>query len=178
MAVSEREEEGELLREATEKGVSNVARYYYHETVYVAGERDDVQDNVQKELDISKATNYFLQSRKAEGSMLPPKPPGTDDATHKGRPTSDITNRKRSSRSINMTLPPKKCTCSSSPTKRDATHNRIRRRVIVRDYGTPIYKASSCAAKSQLLISRQSLSISWPLSDLYIVRALRFENLP
>jgi hypothetical protein len=145
----EREEEGELLREATEKGVTNVARYYYHETVYVAGERDDVRGNIRKKLDISKATNYFLQSRKAEGSMLPPKTPATDDATHKGRPTSDITNRKRSSRSINMTLPPKKRTCSSSPTKKEhtpSTHNRIRRRVIVRDYGTPIYKATSCAA--------------------------------
>ena len=28
----EREEEGELLREATEKGVMNVARYYHHES--------------------------------------------------------------------------------------------------------------------------------------------------
>ncbi|KAH6716220.1 hypothetical protein BKA61DRAFT_631655 [Leptodontidium sp. MPI-SDFR-AT-0119] len=27
----EREEEGELLREATNKGVVNIARYYYHE---------------------------------------------------------------------------------------------------------------------------------------------------
>jgi len=29
----EREEEGELLREATEKDVVNVARYFHHETV-------------------------------------------------------------------------------------------------------------------------------------------------
>ncbi|EGD95586.1 hypothetical protein TESG_03059 [Trichophyton tonsurans CBS 112818] len=29
----ERDEEGELLREATEKGVVNVARYFYHATV-------------------------------------------------------------------------------------------------------------------------------------------------
>lgn len=29
----EREEEGELLREATEKEVVNLARYYHHETV-------------------------------------------------------------------------------------------------------------------------------------------------
>ncbi|KAI9777130.1 MAG: hypothetical protein M1839_009086 [Geoglossum umbratile] len=38
----EREEEGELLRDATEKGVVNVARYYHHETVRVGGKDDDI----------------------------------------------------------------------------------------------------------------------------------------
>ena len=42
----EREEEGELLREATEKGVVNVARYYHHETVHVGGSEDDINGNV------------------------------------------------------------------------------------------------------------------------------------
>ncbi|KAL5398040.1 hypothetical protein PMIN03_012820 [Paraphaeosphaeria minitans] len=42
----ERDEEGELLREAAEKGVVNVARYYYHETVYVGGQEDDIRENV------------------------------------------------------------------------------------------------------------------------------------
>lgn len=32
----EREEEGKLLAEVTERGVVNVARYYYHETVQVS----------------------------------------------------------------------------------------------------------------------------------------------
>ncbi|KFZ02079.1 hypothetical protein V500_00447 [Pseudogymnoascus sp. VKM F-4518 (FW-2643)] len=144
----ERDEEGELLREATDKEVVNVARHYCHETVHVAGERDDVRGNVRRNLDISKATNYFVQRKKAEGSMLPPKPSGMD-SSRRGRSTADTINRKRSSSSLNAPLPPKKRTCSSSPTKREqtpSTHNRIRRRVIVRDYGTPIYKASSCVA--------------------------------
>ncbi|KAL1998637.1 hypothetical protein VTN02DRAFT_5865 [Thermoascus thermophilus] len=44
-------------------------------------------------------------------------------------------------------LPPSKRTCSSSWTKggRDL-QNRVHRRVIISDYGKPIYKASSCVA--------------------------------
>lgn len=38
----EPEEEGKLLAEATEKGVVNVAGYYYHETVQVGGKVDDI----------------------------------------------------------------------------------------------------------------------------------------
>lgn len=55
---SEREEEGELLREATDRGVINVARYYHHETVQVDGTNDDIQSNVRKSLDITAAENY------------------------------------------------------------------------------------------------------------------------
>lgn len=54
----EREEEGKLLCEAMEKEVINVARYYYHETVQVGGQNDDVGKNVRKGLHITKATNY------------------------------------------------------------------------------------------------------------------------
>ena len=39
-------EEGELLKEAAEKGVVNVARYYHHETVLVGGRADEIQDGV------------------------------------------------------------------------------------------------------------------------------------
>jgi hypothetical protein len=49
----EREEEGELLREATEKRVMNVARYYHHETVRVGGREDDVDENIRQGLDIT-----------------------------------------------------------------------------------------------------------------------------
>ena len=39
-------EEGVLLRDATEKGVVNVARYYHHETVCVSGKDGDINSNV------------------------------------------------------------------------------------------------------------------------------------
>jgi hypothetical protein len=51
----EREAEGNLLYEATEKEVVNVARYYHHETVGVGGYDYDIRGNVRKEVDITKA---------------------------------------------------------------------------------------------------------------------------
>ncbi|KLU90586.1 hypothetical protein MAPG_10438 [Magnaporthiopsis poae ATCC 64411] len=53
-----RDEEGDLLREATEKGVVNVARYCHHETVQVRGTDDDIQSNARDGLDVTTATNY------------------------------------------------------------------------------------------------------------------------
>jgi hypothetical protein len=131
----EREEEGELLREATEKGVMNVARYFHHETVRVGGQDDDIRANVRKDLDITKATNY-----KPEKPMLPPSTAGRWASRRDG--SSSAPGRKRSSSCTRLSLPPSKRTCSSSPVKR-AVANRVHRRVIVRDYGKAIYKASS-----------------------------------
>jgi hypothetical protein len=54
----ERGEEGKLLREATDKEVVNVARYYRHETVRVGGQDDDIRGNVRRGLDITKAAHY------------------------------------------------------------------------------------------------------------------------
>ncbi|KAF2007867.1 hypothetical protein P154DRAFT_550100 [Amniculicola lignicola CBS 123094] len=134
----ERKEEGELLREATEKDVVNVARYYHHETVCVGGQNDDIRGNVQRGLDITNATNY-----RPESSMLPPSMAGRR-VSRIGQ-SSSVTGRKRSSSCTDASLPPTKRTCSISPTKgeRAATANRVHRRVIVRDYGKAIYKASS-----------------------------------
>ncbi|KAI1581374.1 hypothetical protein PtrCC142_012323, partial [Pyrenophora tritici-repentis] len=132
----EREEEGELLREATDKGVMNVARYFHHETVSVGRQDDDICANVRKGLDITKATNY-----KPENSMPPPITTGRR-ASRRDRSSSSVGGRKRSSSCTGLPLPPSKRTCSSSLTK-PAIVNRIHRRVIVRDYGKAIYKASS-----------------------------------
>ncbi|KAM3497865.1 hypothetical protein MY10362_008795, partial [Beauveria mimosiformis] len=57
---TDRDEEGELLRDATEEGVTNVARYYYHETVCVRGTADDILQNVRKGLDATTGTKYQL----------------------------------------------------------------------------------------------------------------------
>lgn len=134
----EREEEGALLREVTEKGVNNVARYYHHETVCVRENDDDICNAVRKGLDVTKAGNY-----RASGS----RPALSRKGSRAGRKDggSSVTCRKRSSASIDSPLPPSKRQ-SISPTKA-GTHepmpNRIHRRVVVRDYGKPIYKASS-----------------------------------
>ena len=131
----EREEEGELLREATEKDLINVARYFHHETVRIGGRDDDIRTNIRRGLDITKAENYTSKKR-----MAPPSTTGRRASRKDG--SSSLAGRKRSSSCTDAPLPPSKRTCSSSPTKL-AIANRVHRRVIVRDYGKPIYKASS-----------------------------------
>lgn len=147
----ERDQEGELLQEATEKGVVNVARYYHHETVQVDGVDDDVQNTIRKGLDVSKAANYVSQNRKTDASMCPPSAPVSLDSTEIGRSFVVLSSigRKRSSSSINAPVPSSKRTCCSSPAKKSspsALLNRVHRRVIISDRGKPLYRASSPAA--------------------------------
>jgi hypothetical protein len=142
----ERSEEGELLRESTEKDVVNVARYYYHGTVRVSDQDDTIRGNVRRGLDVTKATNYIPES-----TMQPPSR-AVRSLSRKGR-SSSAAGRKRSSSCTNAPLPPSKRTCSSSPVKGGrATADRVHRRVIVRDYGKPIYMASS---KTSLLAAME-----------------------
>jgi hypothetical protein len=61
----ERKEEGKLLYKAVKKGVINITRYYYHKTIYIGGQDNDIF-NIYKGLDITKAINYKL-----EGLMMP-----------------------------------------------------------------------------------------------------------
>ncbi|KAL6406386.1 serine/threonine-protein kinase Sgk2 [Ilyonectria robusta] len=134
---TDRDEEGILVQEATEKGVVNVARYYHHETVRVRGADDDIRNNVRKGLDITKATNY------RPGRPMLPSSASASSVSRKGRSSS--AGVKRPSSETDAALPPSKRSCSASPTKAsvEALPNRIHRRVILRDYGKPIYKASS-----------------------------------
>ena len=39
----------------------NVARYYYHEIVYIGSKEDNICNNVRKGLDITRAINYKLE---------------------------------------------------------------------------------------------------------------------
>ncbi|PLB49113.1 hypothetical protein P170DRAFT_455861 [Aspergillus steynii IBT 23096] len=137
----ERAEEGKLLHEATEKGVVNVARYYHHETVQVNGKIDDVRNGIRRGLDVTKSTNH--RATRPETTLAESD---TADIERVGRSMGSSTGSKRSSSRAGATLPHSKRTCSSSPFKaaRDiARENRVHRRVIIRDFGKPIYKASS-----------------------------------
>lgn len=131
----ERDEEGDLLKEAREQNVANVARYYYHETVRIRNEDDDIRSNVRRGLDITRASNY-CQTRLAVSSQS----------------RASSTGSKRSASQVGASLPPGKRSrsgsASASPTKpgRPPLPNRIHRRIILRDYGKPIYKASSPSA--------------------------------
>ncbi|KAK3933951.1 hypothetical protein QBC46DRAFT_400887, partial [Diplogelasinospora grovesii] len=134
----EREEEGKLLRQATDKGAVHVAGYYYHETIQVRGAEDDVRGNVRKELDVTKATNY-----RRDRSVVAPSTSAAR-TSRAGRSVS-VAGVKRSSSQAGAPLPPSKRSCSTSTTKTgsDPLPNRVHRRVILRDYGVPIYEASS-----------------------------------
>ena len=124
-----------MLQEATEKGVVNVARYYHHGTVRVGGQDDDIV-NVRRDLDITKAKDYRPKS-----SMPPPSTDG-HRVSRTGSRNSD-SERKRPLSST-APLPPAKRTRPSSPTSdRKAIVNQVHRRVVARDHGKAIYKASS-----------------------------------
>ncbi|KAK3363827.1 hypothetical protein B0T25DRAFT_513737 [Lasiosphaeria hispida] len=110
----ERDEEGELLREAT-----------------------------------GQATNYRPKHSMPPPSMI------TSGASRRGRSSgSRAAGKKRSSSQVGgaAPLPPSKRSCSASPTEvgGDALSNRVHRRVILRDYGRPIYKAS---CRTSLLVA-------------------------
>lgn len=143
---TERGKEGELLYEATKNGVENVARYYHHETVRVSNQKDDVLNNVRKGLDVSKAVNYPAKpSTRKPGSS-------SRSALHKGRGNS-AAGVKRSSSQTGAALPPSKRSCSASqatPTRKPLP-NREHQRIILRDYGKPIYEASSRLALLEAL---------------------------
>ncbi len=133
----ERDDEGGLLREATSKGVVRMAQYYYHETVRVQNADDDIQGNVRKGLDITKATNYQEDRSRLLST-------GTAGPSRASRSRS-IASTKRSSDQTSAPLPSSKRHCSTSPTKAGSgvLPNRVHRRVILSDYGIPIYKAGS-----------------------------------
>ncbi|RWA03782.1 hypothetical protein EKO27_g11323 [Xylaria grammica] len=133
---TERDEEGELLCEATKNGAVNVARYYHHETVYVRGEVDDVRSNVRGGLNVMGAENY-----RSGRSMASP----STGASRKGRGSSNA-GLKRTSSQTGAPLPPSKRSCSASPTTASTKlPNRVHRRIVLRDYGKPIYEASTRA---------------------------------
>ncbi|XXH02048.1 hypothetical protein Hte_008413 [Hypoxylon texense] len=125
----ERDAEGELLREVTEKGIHNVARHYYHETIHIDGRVDNIQHGIRQGLDITQASNYQPQ----------------------GWNTISTAGQKRSSSQAGAHLPSSKRHRSESPIKVDLARNgtlqdRVHRRVIVCDYGRNIYEASSRVA--------------------------------
>ena len=84
----------------------NVARYYYHEIVYIGSKEDNICNNVYKGLDIIRAINY-----KPEDLIMPLRLARVK--IRKGRSSS----RKRSSSYTNAPLPPSKRIYLGSPPK-------------------------------------------------------------
>lgn len=121
----ERPEEGELIKEAMDKGVRNVARYYHHETVQVNGKSDNTLGNVRRGLMNTSGRTTFRQRSLIELETPTSEPLGKVVA---GRAQSRILSRKRST-SAHMAPPPAKRFCSSlrSRSSGTLTHNRVGR---------------------------------------------------
>lgn len=144
----ERPEEGELIKEATDKGARNIARYYHHETVQVDGKNDDTIENVRRGLMKTCGRTRFKQRLlyEPEVSASASESPGKAVA---GRTQSPNLSRKRSSSTAQITPPARiKRSCSSFESRNSGSpiHNRVHRLIITRDPGKPIYNASSPVA--------------------------------
>jgi hypothetical protein len=143
----ERSEEGLLLKEATEAGVKNVARYYHHETVLTNDGMDDILTNVRKGMSDTVGRNPLQQRRAAHSESIPGSRTSSPSEARRGRSRSSsrTVTRKRSSSSIQAWVPPPKRSCWDSPVKQDTPRrrNRVHRRLIMQDVGKSIYEASS-----------------------------------
>ncbi|KAF7863216.1 hypothetical protein EAF04_007298 [Stromatinia cepivora] len=152
----ERPEEGILLKEVTEAGVENIARYYHHETLYVRDAVDDVRNNVRKGLQDASGRDPFQRRQPAISESTPSSATSGRLEGGRGRGRSGSRSRssiksiksitrKRSSSSIQMRMPPPKRVCSDPPVQNNIQRqfNRVHRRVIMRDVGKSMYDANS-----------------------------------
>ena len=148
----ERPKEGLLLKEATEAGVKNVARYYHHKTVRMGGEMDDVHHNVRKGLSDARGRNPFQQPRATLPDAVTSTATSSGSRPGRGRSRSRSTSRtitrKRSSSCVQTSMSLPKRSCSDSPVGQDTQQrrNHIHHRLIMRDIGKGIYEASSLRA--------------------------------
>ncbi|VTT78607.1 unnamed protein product [Fusarium fujikuroi] len=105
----------------------------------IRGMDDDIKSNARRGLDINSAANFRPPCPAPRNSIA-------SGVSREGRSSTRL-NRKRSYSQSGAHLPSSKRSCSVSLTKATSTlPNRVHRRVILRDYGMPIYKASSRSA--------------------------------
>ena len=139
----ERPEEGSLLKEATELRVKNLARYYHHETVHVRDVVDDVRNNVRKNLsEIEGKVRNKQEPQQFENTTV--SSASESSRRDEGRSGSRKVTRKRSSNSMQLSMPPSKRSNSESPVKQDTQKgcNRTHRRLVMRDVGKNFYDAT------------------------------------
>ena len=147
----ERPEEGELIKEATSKGVRNIARYYHHETVRIDEKNDDTIGNVRGGMMKTCGRTTFRQKsfNKPEAQISESlEKTNASRSRNQSRNPSRSNSRKRSSDSALMAPPLTKRSCLSlrPVNPENSVRNRVHRRVITRDPGRPIYETSSPVA--------------------------------
>ncbi|KAF2647234.1 hypothetical protein K491DRAFT_614914 [Lophiostoma macrostomum CBS 122681] len=143
---TEQPEEGLLLKEATDAGVKNVARYYHHETVLVENGKDDVLMNVRKGLSRSGGRNPFSQLQPSRSDSGAGSGTSSLPGTSRDEASSTIAalKRERSSGDAHgLMSSPKRTRLSSPATDNPPPRNRIHRRLFMQDVGKDILSASS-----------------------------------
>lgn len=135
-----REEEGKLLCKAIEKKVINVARYYYHKIIQVGSQNNNVNENMQKGLNITKVTNNSARGPITIFNTLEP-----NMKIQEGQ--NSLARQKKLSSYLDI-LPswPNKHSCLSFLMKdrsKPTESNQVYYCVILNDYRKPFYKASS-----------------------------------
>lgn len=68
-----------MLREATDKGSVDFARYYYHERVCVDGHDYDIRKIVRRSLEMTKVADYKVET------LMPPSSTTARRISRKGR---------------------------------------------------------------------------------------------
>ena len=139
----ERPEEGFLIEEATNGGVENIARYYHHETVRIGGEIDDTLGSVRRGLMKECGRTTFRQKTFKKPDIPTSESQGTAVAGQM-QPPSLL--RKRSSSSVQLEQQSSTKRSRFSSQSRDPEkplHNRVHRRIVIRDAGKHIIEASS-----------------------------------
>ncbi|KAL7923472.1 hypothetical protein ACQKWADRAFT_320126 [Trichoderma austrokoningii] len=132
--------EGELLRLATQAGVTNIARHYHDFIVQVSENPDDIQNNVRRGLDCRRGTRVERSKR------LPPIfIQATAEASFDSKKIGSAGTKRASSQvGVAESLNKRRRSDSQSDGKKDVSiENRVRQRVIIRNYGIPIYNAES-----------------------------------
>ncbi|KAG6022452.1 hypothetical protein E4U19_005016 [Claviceps sp. Clav32 group G5] len=140
-----RDQEGEMLLHATRKDVVNVARHYHHETVQIRGMDDDVRTCVRRGL-VKATASTSAQSDPQSSGAAPSIGLRKRGMTSTEETSSELRPRKRicSSWPTNTATEPRTEPPTEPPTELPTElPNRVHRRIIVRDYGKPIYRASS-----------------------------------
>ncbi|WVN89508.1 uncharacterized protein L203_104733 [Cryptococcus depauperatus CBS 7841] len=142
------------------KRVIHVARHYYHTTVRVGDKDDDVLANIRRGIDLSEAEHYPLgRSKKVTATPSATGTPSQSRSSGAGVKAGV----KRPSSETNVPLPPSKRSIPTSQTEAstEMLSNRVHRRVILCDYGKPIYEASSrvalLAAMERCIAGHESL---------------------
>ena len=136
----ERGEEGELIRDATVQSVTNIAKYYHHETIQCSDKDDDILGNVRKGMMKRCGRRAFRERSNTQPSAFKDR---GKTASIQSKSGSKLRKRLSSSPSPSPSSKRPRTSLSKSPLE-PIEHNRVHRRVVTYSPGKPLNEASTC----------------------------------